>query len=983
MEDTIKIELLTPLTGTFLPNEMEQDWEGEEYHELEEEQVLFDGADLIPYVSEIQEKIAEYSRVGHEDDKTDNLMDYFDGSAAIKEKVLSAVPSVKEADGVLYGCTILELKEYLETEELSELCEYLTGQYSDGWGEGFEQQEIPVEGGELCIHFWRPMDFEFQQAKPEVSKEKSEKQENPANVPKRPKMQLLGMDGNVFAVMARASKLLQENGQGQEAKEMIARVQKSENYYQALHIISEYVETELSASSQNDTKPPTYVQVDETHIEELKQVPEFARVGEYYMYGEEVSTQGFKGFFAYTDKETLYMARSQMNLADGDLPEEKNEIVVSKEWLSKFFPDCHIGDSVTLDTESFSGEYTISGILDTTGQEKQNIYSFLISKEMLEQCTKYEPDGYFAYVHLNHVNQLDGELIKSYVQKIKEELQIPGVGFHDAYFRYIDGDISMENVLLLMAFAGIVLVGGCVVIQSIFRISIIDKIKSYGQLRTVGATKKQIMRIVKKEGHSLGWKGMSIGILLGLGVTLLLFPKGFSLSGYLLVIGCTVLICWTMICLSIRKPVKLAANISPVEAVRFTSLQKKIKNRAKRKKISPCSLGMLNFRRDWKKTVSIVFSLSLGGILLLAVSSLLLLQSPEKMARQHFKNGDYKIYIDSDREHIDLLKQGNPLNEELKQEVLGIDGVEDILVTRKSASYGATFGGITARGTCDMITNENKELLAQAVVEGSMPGDNSILLKDDYRDFDGKEKLGETIELSLGKKTIPVTISGFFDGEKTDFASGHGPIGVDGPMMFLSEELFQELIPDVTNFDYSWDIVCDPEKSEKVGKALENLVVSHTDIGLDTFEDKVDSYGYMDVAYGVMQVISWFIFLFGVINLINTTLSNQYSRRQENSVLRSIGLAPKQLAQMTVWEGMGYVVSSILLMLAIGLPITLLVWRKFSISAYAGRILPYEFPWLQMGVYVVELVTVELILSVWTIRRQKKQSLIEQMRSME
>lgn len=60
-----------------------------------------------------------------------------------------------------------------------------------------------------------------------------------------------------------------------------------------------------------------------------------------------------------------------------------------------------------------------------------------------------------------------------------------------------------------------------------------------------------------------------------------------------------------------------------------------------------------------------------------------------------------------------------------------------------------------------------------------------------------------------------------------------------------------------------------------------------------------------------------------------------------------------------------------------------LVWRKFSISAYAGRILPYEFPWLQMGVYVVVLVTVELILSVWTIRRQKKQSLIEQMRAME
>ena len=160
-----------------------------------------------------------------------------------------------------------------------------------------------------------------------------------------------------------------------------------------------------------DTYEATYVQVDETHIEELREVPEFARVGEYYRYGEEVSAQGFKGFFAYTDKETLYMARSQMNLADGDLPEEKNEIVVSKEWLSKFFPDCHIGDSVTLDTESFSGEYTISGILDTTGQEKQNMYSFLISKEMLKQCTKYEPDGYFAYVHLKHWKPQIGDTV--------------------------------------------------------------------------------------------------------------------------------------------------------------------------------------------------------------------------------------------------------------------------------------------------------------------------------------------------------------------------------------------------------------------------------------------------------------------------------------------------------------------------------------------------------------------------------------------
>ena len=61
----------------------------------------------------------------------------------------SAIVSVKNVDGTLYGCTTLTLKEFLDTEELSELCEYITGQYSDGWGEGFEQRDIPVDGGTL------------------------------------------------------------------------------------------------------------------------------------------------------------------------------------------------------------------------------------------------------------------------------------------------------------------------------------------------------------------------------------------------------------------------------------------------------------------------------------------------------------------------------------------------------------------------------------------------------------------------------------------------------------------------------------------------------------------------------------------------------------------------------------------------------------------------------------------------------------------
>lgn len=203
---------------------------------------------LSQYESKIKEAIEKYNAIGNEEGKPCNLMDYFDGSAAIKEKVISAVPSVKQKEGVLYGCTTLELTTFLEQPETEELYEYVTGQYSDGWGEGFEQQEIQVGDGEIYVHFWQGDDYEIQISDPDYQQKETEM--------RRPKMQLVGQDGNVFSILARANKLLQENGQGQEAKEMIARVQKSENYYQALYIISEYVETELSEDFQKATKPP-------------------------------------------------------------------------------------------------------------------------------------------------------------------------------------------------------------------------------------------------------------------------------------------------------------------------------------------------------------------------------------------------------------------------------------------------------------------------------------------------------------------------------------------------------------------------------------------------------------------------------------------------------------------------------------------------------------------------------------------------------
>lgn len=245
-DEKIQIDLLTPLTADFMPESSYWDnlEEDDEAWESEYDGFPLDGADLVQYRDAIQEMVDRENALGSENEEPCNLMDYFHGDPAIAQKVESAVVSVKEADGVLYGCTTLQLKEFPEGNELTELCEYITGQYSDGWGEGFEQRDIKVDGGTLNVHFWQSDDrFHFKEAPVQ------EAVKIPEKTVSRPKLKLLGHDGNIFSIMGHASRLLRANGQSKEADEMTRRVHSSGDYYKALGIISEYVETELSVSA--------------------------------------------------------------------------------------------------------------------------------------------------------------------------------------------------------------------------------------------------------------------------------------------------------------------------------------------------------------------------------------------------------------------------------------------------------------------------------------------------------------------------------------------------------------------------------------------------------------------------------------------------------------------------------------------------------------------------------------------------------------
>ena len=231
------MKFFSPLTAEFFPNE--PDWEDESYNEYEG--YPMDGHDLLQYADAVDEAVKKDIA-----DFNGDLMQYYHEDDSVRNKVVTAVPSIEVHGNKLCGCLTVELREPLNEGEQAALCDYISGQYSDGWGEGFEQRDIRVEDGKLYVHFWQDHDFELKRDVPDMTEFNKL-----LNCPKKPKMQLIGQDGNIFAIMGRASRLLKSAGQSDKAKEMCGRVMASKSYNAALTIVSEYVETELTPKTRN------------------------------------------------------------------------------------------------------------------------------------------------------------------------------------------------------------------------------------------------------------------------------------------------------------------------------------------------------------------------------------------------------------------------------------------------------------------------------------------------------------------------------------------------------------------------------------------------------------------------------------------------------------------------------------------------------------------------------------------------------------
>ena len=742
--------------------------------------------------------------------------------------------------------------------------------------------------------------------------------------------------------------------------------------------------------SQNNmaTFQASYDNLTEDKIEKLRHQPEIEMVASLYNLGEIKMPEGYSLYLAYMDDAACYIARNQFTLKDGTMPSKENEIAVDREMVNKYFSNTAIGDKIFFQINGKSQDFVISGITESS-TESQGNYSCYISKSFVENSSNYNPAKYQSYVCFADADSTSKEILKERIASIGKEI---GADYSLSFLFFRENmGLSFENILTFVSLSVLVLFAGITVIQSIFRISINEKIRNFGQLRTLGTTALQIKKMINYESRYLSWLGIPPGIVLGAIVGTVLgsneFSSGFSPINIPFVMIGVSIICTLMVKLSVRKPLKIAATTSPIEAVRYIAYRNApMQSRKHNKKISPYSLALLNLGRDKKKTASTLLSLIFGGLLLFISASAAVSNTPEQFVCEKFfvNGGSFRIYLSE--ESVGKNETNNPLNESLKEELLNTKGIQKIIPLRDSVGMcHYSINGNATEGMCDInsvqSTEGNFSFVEQHLIDGQMPKNQfEVLLTDGYMEL-GITK-GTPIKITNSGEEIECIVSGFFD--KSFVGTENGTDAIDPANLIITQELAQQLFTNTENFAYSWEIITDKTYNDEIESAIQQKITSkEKGLSICSYNDAVEYMeSSMNLLFGSLQMLSLLILLFGIINLINMTLSNHQARKQEISTLRSVGLSLKQLYRSLITEGLLYVLVSFGIVLLVGIPIAIPVSKAVGIL-FGMPNLSYQFPTMQIGGYLLILILLQLILSVWEIRDLKKRSLTEQMRAME
>ena len=142
-QEQTTLKLYMPLNATIYAYD---DW-----GDLDNEGSEMNGLELTGYEDEIRTAL-EKNRMPEEAER--GIMHWYGETDGVNDKVQSVVFGVENRNNRLWGVAECRIYEPLSSAEMDKLKDYITGQASDGWGEGFEQREIKTEEGNLYVSLW-------------------------------------------------------------------------------------------------------------------------------------------------------------------------------------------------------------------------------------------------------------------------------------------------------------------------------------------------------------------------------------------------------------------------------------------------------------------------------------------------------------------------------------------------------------------------------------------------------------------------------------------------------------------------------------------------------------------------------------------------------------------------------------------------------------------------------------------------------------
>ena len=753
-----------------------------------------------------------------------------------------------------------------------------------------------------------------------------------------------------------------------------------------------------------------------------------------------------------------------VKLVDGRLPENENEVVIPTHLKTNGRLFLNIGDSITLDigkridnsnyelnqnnpyqkndeevgesiVETTSKTYKIVGII---GRPATNIesysapgYTFITYLEenkingIVDVYARFSKDGVKnSYETIANILGVDAKLFK----KVNDNEKQASNKELEEYLNQMDkakySDINVNSYLIALetnpisnsGIGGLGIVVGIVIgiivftsifcIKNSFDISITEKIKQYGMLRSIGATKRQIKRNVFYEAIILGLIGIPLGLLLGFIASYILiiisnyylngsFAEGLKLvfSFSWLSVLVAIILGIVTIYFSAFRSAKRASKVSPIDSIRNSANIKINPKKIKSPKLIKSIFGVggeisfKNLKRNKKKYRTTVISIVVSVFIFIALSGFMKLafqQVDHELEISDFNislsttitnNESYNKFIETTRlaniedytifRNSEISFTGNHYNKEYAKFLnLAIDKNNPTYVSIISVGEEQFKKYVDSLG---LNYNEfrNKAILVDKGYVSNYNKNNKLTTKY-MRVFNFNK--GDIIDATITDKDkkIKIEIGAVSDVKPFGFK------GVDGQYLIISDEMFD------ANFkSKSLAIYYKSNDADKLQDDLDDFLkgedyyINNVDENVKIMSNLFTLVGIF--LYGFIIVIS----LIGITNIFNTITTNMELRKQEFAMLKSVGMTTKEFNRMIRLESLFMGIKSLFFGVPIGIALSYIIYH--FLSEESG--IPYKLPIEAILIAIaVVFILISLIMK-YSMSKINKQNTIETIRN--